>query len=153
MGNIEKYLGKAFTIASIYLVVVILGGFFILPSVFQIEYHFPIAIELFLKITATLAVFTILSLAVIIPVTKLFRKQKSSTKSPVFVATATLFIGLCGIFLHGLYVKLRTCSGDNPAWYCHVKGMSYVGMLVLAFFLASLLGFLTWIRQKLKRKN
>ncbi len=155
MNHLENYLSKAFVISSIYLLVIIIGGFFILPGVFQVEsYSFPFIIELFLKITSAITVMLVLSCAIIIPGLKLIRKPKRSIKTPAFAAAVTLFIGLILTLLDALYVKLRTCPPDGSnAWYCQVEAKSYVGMLVQAFFLASLVGFITWAIQKFTRKK
>lgn len=155
MKHIENYLGKAFVVSSIYLLAIILGGFFILPGVFQVDdYKFPLIIELFLKVTSAIAGLVVLSSAVIIPALKLIQKPKQRAKGPVIIATATLLTGLIFIFLHGLYVKLMTCPIDGSnAWHCQVEGKSYVGMLVLAFFLASLIGCATRVSQSLTKKK
>lgn len=155
MKQPQSYLSRAFVVSSIYLLAIILGGFFILPGVFQVDnYNLPLVVELFLKVTSATAVIVVLSSAVIIPSLKLIQKPKQQVRSPVVTAAAALLIGLVIIFLHGLYVKLRTCPIDGSnAWYCQVEGKSYVGMLVLAFFLASLIGFITWTGQKFTRKK
>lgn len=150
--NTEKYISKLFVFASIYLFVLILGGFFVLPGIFGIDdYSFPFALELFLKITATFAVVIVIATAAAFPIIKILQKPKRLEKSPLLVATTALSTGIILIFLHGLYVKLRTCSVDDNAWYCHVEGKSYVGMLVLAFFIATALGLFTWVAQKFKK--
>jgi hypothetical protein len=155
MKHLESYLSKALVVSSIYLLAMILGGFFILPGVFRVEsYNFPLIVELLLKVTSAVAVMVVLSCAIIVPGLKLVQKPKQRVKSPIVIAAATLLIGLIFIFLHGLYVKLRTCPIDGSnTWYCQVEGKSYVGMLVLAFFLASLVGFVAWAGQKLTKKK
>jgi uncharacterized membrane protein YozB (DUF420 family) len=155
MKHIENYLSKAFVVSSIYLLTIILGGFFILPGVFQVDdYNFPLIIELFLKVTSVIAAVVVLSSAIVIPGLKLIQKPKQRAGSPAVIAAATLLIGLMFIFLHGLYVKLRTCPlGGSDASHCQVEGKSYVGMLVLAFFLASLIGCVAWVGRKLTKKK
>lgn len=154
MKQIETFLNKAFIVSSIYLIVVILGGFFILPGVFNWDYHFPLVVELFLKVTSAIAALVVLSSAIIIPGLKLIQKPKQRLGSPVAIASVTLLVGLIFIFLHGIYVKLRTCPIDgSDVWYCQVEGISYVGMVVFAFFLASLFGFIAWAGQKLTTKK
>jgi hypothetical protein len=155
MKHLENYLSKAFVVSSIYLLAIILGGFFILPGVFQVEsYNFPLIVELFLKVTSAIAVMVVLSSAIIIQGLKLIQKPKQHLTSPAFAAATSLFIGLVLIFLNAFYVKLRSCPiGGSNAWYCQVEGRSYVGMVILAFFLASLFGFITWAGQKLTTKK
>lgn len=155
MKHLDTFLRRSFVVSSIHLLAIILGGFFILPSVFQLDdYSFPLIVELFLKVASAIAVIIILSSAIIIPGLRFIQKPKQPLKSPVFIAAATLLIGFVLIFLHGLYVKLRTCPVDGSSiWYCQVEGKSYIGMLVLAFFLASLLGCITWAVQKLTKNR
>lgn len=155
MKQVNKYLGKAFIISSIYLLTIILGGFFILPGVFQVDdYNFPLVIELFIKVTSAIAAIVVLTSAAILPGLQLIKKPKQRTKSPALIATFTLLVGLVFIFLHGLYVKLMTCPIDgNDAWHCQVEGKLYVGMLVIVFFLASLIGCLAWAIQKVTKKK
>jgi len=145
-----------FVISSSYLLTIILGGFFILPGVFNTDFHFPLVVELFLKITATLAICIVLILAILIPALSFFKKPRAPKISPLLLSTMTLSVGVVTIFLSGLYVKLRTCSIDDTAWHCNVEGNSYVGLLVLVFFLASLVGLLAWatkMAKRLKHKN
>jgi hypothetical protein len=151
----ERYLSRAFVVSSIYLLAIILGGFFILPGVFQVDdYNFPFTIELFLKITSAITALVILSSAIIIPSFNLIQKPRQRVKSPVVITATTLLIGLSFIFLHSLYVKLRSCSIEgSEAWHCQVEGKSYVGMVVLAFILASLSGCIVWAGQKLTKKK
>ncbi|HEX8763368.1 MAG TPA: hypothetical protein VF733_06465 [Candidatus Saccharimonadales bacterium] len=153
--QIEAYVSKAFVFSCIYLLAVIVGGFFILPGVFGLEdLHFPVVIELFLKVTCATAAIVVPLSAVIIPVLKIAQKPKRLTGTPTVAAAITLFVGLLFIVLHGLYVRLRTCpAGGSESWYCQVDGKSYVGMLVLAFFLACLAGGMAWIIQKFIKKQ
>jgi hypothetical protein len=153
MERAENHLNKAFIISSIYLLTIIFGGFFILPDIFRVDsYNFPLIVELFFKVTSAAASAVVLLSAVLIPGLKLIQKPKQRAGSPVVIATLTLLIGLIIIFLHGLYVKLMTCPvGGIDAWYCRVEGESYVGMLVLAFILASLVGCAAWIGQRLAK--
>lgn len=155
MKSIESFSNKAFVISSIYLLVVILVGFFVIPSILQVDdYNFPFVVELFLKVTSTIATVLVLSSAITMLVLKLIRRPTRGLNSPAFIAAVTLFVGLIVIFIHALYVKLRTCPVDGSnAWYCQVEGKSYVGMLVLAFFLASLVGCVAWASQRLAAKK
>lgn len=155
MKQIENYLDRAFIVSSVYLLSIIVGGFFILPGVFQVDdYNFPLVVELFLKITSSVAFLVVVSSAIFIPAIRLIKKPRQQTNGPVAFAAITLLIGLTFIFLNGLYVKLKTCPiSDDNAWYCRVEGKSYVGMLVLAFFLASLVGCITWASQRLVKKK
>lgn len=155
MKQIENYLGRAFIVSSVYLLSIIVGGFFILPGVFQADdYNFPLVVELFLKVTSAIAVIVVLFSAVTIPVLKLIQGSRDELGRPAFIAAATLLIGLVFIFIHALYVKLRACPVDGgDAWYCQVEGKSYVGMIVLAFFLASLVGCIAWASQRLIKKK
>lgn len=154
MKHFEGYLNRSFVVSVVYLLTLVLGGFFILPGVFRWDYHFPLVVEVFFKATSTLAVIVTLFSAIIIPGLKLIQKPNQRVRSPTVIAAATLLIGLAFIFLHGLYVKLRSCPvGGSDAWYCQVEGKSYVGMLLVAFFFASLVELIIWGIQTLPRKK
>lgn len=153
MERLEKYLGKAFVIASIYLLI-FLGGFLLLPMFGIEKLTLPGAIELILKVATTLAAITVLVLAIVFPVASLFRRPRHMPRGPILVATTVFCLGLIFIFLNVLYVKLKTCSPtDSGAWYCNVDGKSYVGLLVLAFFLAVISGIVAWVVQKMRKKQ
>jgi len=146
VDKIEKYLSKLFVVSSVYIISLILFGFFIIPGVFQVdEYNFPLGLELFLKITATAAVISVFATVFLIPILKVAQKPKRLVFSPTLVASIT-FLMCCGLlFLDGLYVKVRSCTGGNEDWYCNVEGKSYVGGLIVSLFLASLVGLVAWL--------
>ena len=152
MQKLEKFLGRGFVISSTYLLALILGGFFILPGVFQVQdYDFPLLVELFLKITATVSVCIVLLSAVALPMARVLRRQKPVEKSPLYAAAATMLVGMTLIFLSAVYVKLRTCLDDDEAWHCNFEGKSFLALLVLTFFAASLVGFIAWLVKLSKR--
>lgn len=155
MRQAERYLKTAFTISCFYLLVIILGGFFILPGFFRVgDYSFPVLIELFLKTTSAIVAVVVLFSAIIISALTLLQKPQQRTGGPTFVAAITLLVGLVFICCHALYVKLRSCPIDgSDAWYCQVEGKEYVGMVVLAFFLASLAGCIAWVAQKIAQRK
>lgn len=155
MKHLVIYLRRAFVVSGIYLLSIILGGFFILPGIFQVDdYSFPLIVELILKFASVIAVVIVLLSAIVIPGLRFIQKPKQRVKSPIFISATTFLIGLVFILSHGLYVKLRACpvNGSN-AWYCQIEGDSYVGMLVLAFFLSCLVGFIAWASQIVRRKQ
>lgn len=154
MKQLEKYLSNAFVAFSIYLLVTILGGFFILPNTFHGDNIFLTFITVFLPFTSIIAAIAVVCLAIIILIFEFNHKTHSGLKRPTSIAAISLFGGIIFIFLHAIYVKLRTCpAGGNDAWYCQVEGKSYIGMLVLVFFLSSLAGCAVWIAQKLTKKK
>lgn len=159
MKNKESFLNKVFIVASVWLLVTILLGFFILPSVSETYDRGTMnSVLTFIVVSSgyisIIAAIVVVCLAIVIPVLKLIRKPVYGLRSPSFIAATALFIGLVCIFLHALYVKLRTCPIDgSDAWYCQVEGKSYVGMLVLVFLLASLVGCTAWAVQKLAKKK
>lgn len=155
MSNLEKYLSKAFVFANIYLLAIVLLGFFILPGIFDIDdYNFPVVLELFFKVTAVIAIIIIVASAIVIPVGKVrVKKSDGVKKGPVLLASSTFLAGLVLIFSHGLYVKLRSCMPDDAAWHCNVESRSYVGMLVLIFFASSAAGASAWLIQRLGKRR
>lgn len=150
-----SYLRKAFVVALVYLLALIVGGFFILPGVLNVDnYDFPNVVEFLLKLCAAVAVFIVAVSSIIIPAYVLSQRSKRTINTPSSLATLTMLIGFIAIFLNGLYVKLRTCPvGGSDEWYCRIEGKSYIGMLVVTMFLASLVGGSAWLYSRFSRTN
>ncbi len=152
MNKIEKYLSRVLVISSAYIIALILFGFYIFPGVFHWDYHFPLIIELLLKITATLAIISIFTTIFLILLLKIVKKPRRLDLQPSLVVSI-VFIVCCGLlFLCGLYAVTRTCSGVSEEWYCNVEGKSLVGGLILSLMLASLAGFIVWMSRLFLKK-
>jgi hypothetical protein len=152
MKFIDKYLGRAFAVASVYLVSIILVGFFILPSLFNIDnYDVPVGLELFLKATATLAVSIVLASSIYSPISRI-RQRDYKFSQPFHAATISMLTGFSLLLFHGLYVKLKTCSIGDTAWHCNVDGKSYVGMSVLILFISTTIGFSVWVNSSIFKR-
>ncbi|MBC7581442.1 hypothetical protein H7097_01060 [Aeromicrobium sp.] len=165
--RVKRFLYKAFVLASGYIVVIMFGGFFVLPGLFNVNsYALPLAVELFLSVTFGVAVAILLVSAVLLPT--IFLRSPNSRQRNIPITTAA-GIMLMGILLTGaLYIKsvyrpcrafydaaqperiVRTENCGAGGYATGFSGKGVIGVLILFFLVAMVTGLMIWLGLKVQ---
>jgi len=124
--------------AAAYIVSLVVSLAFVFP-----ESHFPVWLELALKLLAA-AAFLVVVLVPLIYLAMHLRQKKVS--KPLVVAAGMTVIGYMLLFGGLVYVKLKSCdinavSHDNQ-WHCNVSGKGILVYFVAIPILAAIAGTL-----------